>query len=170
MSVFGQMLHHVAIPLNFDVSDLLEDDKDVLYLYVLLTKIQQSFWRVVQLRLVILAKYAGKLPRVATHSLLLPALTSAQDVQSRCVLQHHWQHRPTELSYKKQSKRKRKHASLGAARGSSGEEKMDQDPAAASALQTGQDAAHRPHSGFFTAAQEAKQEEAQTYFIGCCQR
>ena len=29
---------------------------------------------------------------------------------------------------------------------------MDQDPAAASALQTGQDAAHRPHSGFFTAA------------------
>ncbi len=34
----------------------------------------------------------------------------------------------------------------------SGEEKMDQDPAADSALQTGQDAARHPHSSFFTAA------------------
>jgi len=35
---------------------------------------------------------------------------------------------------------------------SSGEDKMDQDPAAISALQAGQDAAHHPHSGFITTA------------------
>ncbi len=35
---------------------------------------------------------------------------------------------------------------------SSGEDRMDQDPAAISALQAGQDAAHRPHSSLITAA------------------
>ncbi|DBB05775.1 TPA: hypothetical protein ACH3X1_012371 [Trebouxia sp. C0004] len=42
MSVCGQMLHHIAIPPNYDVSDLLEDDKHAFGLNVLLSMPQAA--------------------------------------------------------------------------------------------------------------------------------